>query len=125
MPPALVDLNTLPGIKTDIRHEHGTMLKSQKLDAAKIRQLIAAGKPGRYADGDRLYLQISRTGSVAWVFRYEHGGRERAKGLGPWPRVKLAAARRAARKERGKLAHDKDPLDGRAGLTFASAWAQY
>ena len=39
-------------------------------------------KPGRYADGGGLYLQVGPDGK-AWLFRYMLNGRSRAMGLGP------------------------------------------
>ena len=37
-------------------------------------------RPGRYADGDGLYLQISASRSISWVFRYRTGGHLSRKG---------------------------------------------
>jgi hypothetical protein len=39
----------------------------QKLTALEVRKIT---KPGAYADGGNLYLQISPTGVKSWLFRY-------------------------------------------------------
>ena len=48
----------------------------------KDSQCRAAFEPGRLADGDGLYLSVSRTGSKSWVFLYTREGRRREIGLG-------------------------------------------
>ena len=50
-------------------------------------------KPGRYGDGNGLYLLVGPSGTKSWIFRYKIDGRERAMGLGPYPAVSLASAR--------------------------------
>ena len=49
--------------------------------------------PGRYSDGHGLWLQISQSGTKAWLFRYMINGRARHMGLGPLHTVNLAEAR--------------------------------
>ena len=39
-------------------------------------------KPGKYADGDGLYLQVSGPESRSWIYRYTLRGKERWHGLG-------------------------------------------
>ncbi len=69
-------------------------------------------RPGKYADGGGLYLQIDG-GSRAWHFRYRWLGTERYMGLGPVSLVSLGEARELARSAR-KLLHDRiDPLAAR------------
>ncbi len=53
--------------------------KSNSLTAIKVAKL---NEPGRYADGNGLYLQVSEWRTKAWLFRFERGGRERQMGLG-------------------------------------------
>lgn len=50
------------------------------------------------ADGDGLYLRIRQTRKV-WHYRYKRDGKEIKLGLGRYPVVSLAAARRKAREE--------------------------
>jgi hypothetical protein len=44
-----------------------------RLSALKVRSLT---KPGRYADGNGLYLQVSKAGMKAWLFRFIRDGDE-------------------------------------------------
>ena len=84
-------------------------------------------KPGRYAAGDGLYLQVSQPGTKAWVFRYQRDGKARHMGLGPVGLVSLADAREKARDARRQLLDGLDPLERRkidraeAHLRMASA----
>ena len=55
----------------------------------------ALREPGRYSDGDGLHLFISRTGGKSWVHRVTIDGRRRDIGLGGYPTVSLAQARRS------------------------------
>ena len=62
----------------------------EKLTALKVARL---SKPGRYADGKGLYLQITKALVKSWIFRYERDGKERYMGLGATHTVSLAEAR--------------------------------
>lgn len=53
-------------------------------------------KPGRYADGGGLWLQVARGGSKSWLFTYRWQGKRPQLGLGGYPAVSLAAARAKA-----------------------------
>jgi integrase len=70
-------------------------------------------KRGRYADGGGLFLQVSKWGTKAWIFRYERGGRERHMGLGPVHTLSLADARERARECRRRLLDGHDPIETR------------
>ena len=56
------------------------MRGSNRLTALKVSKLV---KPGRYSDGGGLHLQVSRTSTKAWIFRFMLNGRSREMGLGP------------------------------------------
>lgn len=73
---------------------------SSKLSAVAVSK---AKKPGRYADGNGLYLQVGPTGTKSWLFRYMIKGRAREMGLGPVSLVPLAEARATALEMRRKL----------------------
>lgn len=78
------------------------------LQAVEIERKL---KPGHYADGNNLYLQVAASGSKSWSFRYwvserdpvtgdfarlpngKVKGRLREMGLGPYPMVSLSKAR--------------------------------
>jgi integrase len=83
------------------------MRQGNKLTALKVSKLKA---PGRYGDGHGLWLQISETGTKAWLFRYMRNGRARHMGLGPLHTVNLAEARARARHARQLILDGKDPL---------------
>ncbi|MEP1230729.1 MAG: integrase arm-type DNA-binding domain-containing protein [Litorimonas sp.] len=56
----------------------------------RIRRLKDAG---RFADGNGLYLVVTKTGSKQWVLRATVNGRRKDIGLGGYPSVSLAQAR--------------------------------
>ena len=66
-----------------------------------------------YADGGGLYLQVSRSGSKSWIFRYAMEGREREMGLGPLHTVSLSEARELALEARKLKLRGVDPIDAR------------
>ncbi|RYY26327.1 MAG: site-specific integrase [Sphingomonadales bacterium] len=78
-----------------------------KLTALKIRSLA---EPGRYADGDGLFLDITGKAKGRWVFRIQSNGRRREIGLGSLKNVSLADARDAAFVTRKKIAQGIDPV---------------
>ena len=57
---------------------------------------VRTARPGRHADGDCLYLYVKDTGSRSWVVRAQFDGQRRDFGLGGYPQVSLAEARRRA-----------------------------
>ncbi|MCY3860854.1 MAG: tyrosine-type recombinase/integrase [bacterium] len=78
-----------------------------KLTAAQVK---AVSEPGRYGDGDGLYLTVSPRGSKSWVQRIMIDGRRRDIGLGGFPTVSLAQARLRATDNRQAVAEGHDPL---------------
>ena len=78
-----------------------------KLTAAKTKSIT---KPGRYGDGDGLYLRISPGGSKSWVLRIVVSGDRRDVGLGPYPAISLAQARHKAASYRVAVLDGRDPL---------------
>jgi hypothetical protein len=73
----------------------------------------ALKKPGRYADGNGLYLKISRSGAKRWELRTVVRGKRCDIGLGGLKLVSLAEAREEARKYRQVARNDGDPLADR------------
>jgi integrase len=59
-----------------------------------IKRVAALKKTGRYGDGNGLYLQVSKWKSKAWVYRYQLYGKTHEMGLGPYPLISLAEARK-------------------------------
>jgi hypothetical protein len=65
---------------------------SNRLTALGLRTLPA----GKHLDGSGLYLIKSSVDSGRWMLRYRQFGRRRDMGLGGWPAVGHADARRGA-----------------------------
>ena len=86
-----------------------------------------ATKPGRYADGAGLYLQVSQSGTRAWLFRFMRNGAARHMGLGPVRDVSLAEARTMVGDCRKLLRSGVDPIEqrqvARLKATFDAAHA--
>ena len=83
----------------------------EKLTAIKVARI---SKPGKYADGKGLYLQVTKTLVKSWLFRYELHKVEHAMGLGPVHTVGLAEARELARHARLLLIEGIDPIQHKA-----------
>ena len=84
----------------------------------------AITEPGRYRDDLGLYLNVAKGGSKSWILRIVVGGRRRDVGLGSFPRVSVADARKAAAAYRGAVSAGVDPAAERrapAIPTFAEA----
>ena len=70
----------------------------------------ALSKPGMYHVDVTLYLNIARGGSKSWIQRITIEGKRRDIGLGPFPVIGLAEARRRAFENRVAVASGRDPL---------------
>ena len=64
-----------------------------KLSDARVKSLR---KPGRFGDGDSLYLTVRAGGSKSWILRAIVDGRRTDIGLGGYPATGLAQARAKA-----------------------------
>jgi integrase len=78
--------------------------------ALTVVGIRALNKPGRYADGNGLYLKISRSGAKRWELRTVVRGKRCDIGLGGLKVVTLAEAREEARKYRAIARNEGDPL---------------
>ena len=76
------------------------------LTAAKLKGLT---QPGRYRAGAGLYLVVAKGGSRSWVQRITIDGRRVDRGLGGYPAVSLAQARRKAADNKASVAEGRDP----------------
>lgn len=87
----------------------------------------AESAPGRYGDGDGLFLLIGRSGAKSWIVRVQKDGRRRDIGLGGFSKVPLKLARERAIKVRSQIEAGIDPVAERrksAGVpTFREAAA--
>lgn len=90
-----------------------------RLSARKLPSLTA---PGRYPDGNCLYLQVAkprrrgeRNGGRSWIVRYHapDTGKVREMGLGPLLNVSLEAAREKTAAAHSLIKSGVDPLEDR------------
>jgi integrase len=85
------------------------MLMARTANRLTAIQISRIKSKGRYADGGGLYLRVSPTLNKSWVFRWVRSGSENEMGLGPYPDVSLADARRGAYEGRQHLAAGRSP----------------
>ena len=72
---------------------------------------------GSHNDGGSLYLVVRRQNSGAWVFKFRDGRALRSKGLGAYPAVSLAEARK--KRDAARTSHADEPEKPKsAGLPF-------
>ncbi len=65
---------------------------------------------GKLFDGAGLYLLKRNTASGRWIYRFKHQTKSREMGLGPYPTVSLAAARKERDKWEAVLRAGEDPI---------------
>ena len=105
-------------------------MKINQLSAIKIRSLA---KPGYYLDGQGLYLQVSKTGTKSWIFRYARDGKSYEMGLGSMQTVGLSDARSKAHDCRVQRLKGINPIEDRSAqrslekqsVTFSYCAKQY
>jgi integrase len=73
------------------------------------KAVAALKKPGRYADRDGLYLQITKAGVRSWTYRYQLNGKRREMGLGTLRDLTLKQARVLASEARNLHKKGIDP----------------
>jgi hypothetical protein len=83
---------------------------SERLSALKVGRL---SDPGLYADGGNLYFRVAPGGARGWIFRFAMHGRTRDMGLGAYPQISPAAARKLAGKFREMIKEGVDPIERR------------
>ena len=69
--------------------------------------------PGKYCDGAGLWLVVREDGGAQWVLRVTAHGRRREMGLGGYPALGLAEARRQAERWRDVAKAGRDPVKER------------
>lgn len=90
----------------------------EKLSALAVNK---ATKPGYYGDGAGLYLQISKSSTKSWIFRFTLAGKQREMGLGALHTIGLADARAKAKECRAVLLTGQDPLEARNAAKLTNA----
>ena len=81
------------------------MTKTRKLTAKTVEHAPA----GKHADGGGLTLVVKASGHRSWVVRLTIDGKQRDIGIGGWPTVSLAEARRKLAELRADVAGGDDP----------------
>ncbi len=92
-----------------------------KLTALGAKRLV---EPGRYGDGEGLWLQVRDAEHRSWTFRWKRDGKLREMGLGAFPDVSLAEARDAAAACRRQLRDGVDPIEQRRSVRAAAKAAE-
>ncbi len=77
------------------------------------RAVAAAMKPGMYADGGGLFLDVDDKGRRRWTQRFRSGGRRGDMGLGSPDQVSLAEVRDERDKWRAVVREGRDPIEAR------------
>lgn len=88
-----------------------------------VRAVETIKEPGLHSDGRGLYLAVSPTGAKSWRFIYRRVGKRTEVGLGKFPDVSLAAARKRVDDAREALAAGNDPLALRRAAKASEAGA--
>lgn len=106
------------------------MAKKSGLGVLQIEKLIREGKKGAYSVGGSLYLSISKTKTVSWLFRYNINGKARWKGMGAYSAVNnLSKMRKKAETYKAMLSDGIDPIeaerDHKAATVGKNAEAQH
>ncbi len=97
-------------------------IRQRKQNLLTDKAITAKKPPGRYSDGNGLYLVVRPGGSKQWMFLYRREGKLREMGLGsPLKGVTLAKARALRDEARAVLAGGADPLEARRRSEQASA----
>ena len=96
--------------------------RNRKQNLLTTRAIDAAKEPGKYADGNGLYLFVRAGGSRQWFFVYRRDGKLKEMGLGsPAKGVTLAMARGLRNDARAVMARGDDPLEARRAAEKAGA----
>ncbi|MEA5162056.1 tyrosine-type recombinase/integrase [Cereibacter johrii] len=96
--------------------ERGGMARGKNaLTAVSIRQ----SGVGRLIDGGGLMVDKTGEATGKWIWRYSFAGKRRDMGLGPWPDVSLADARRARDRWAAVLLSGLDPISERDRIRAA------
>ena len=111
------DRSSAPAGKPQGRHP------DKRLTAVRVRGVT---EPGRYADGNGLYLEVEASGAKRWTLRTVIVGKRCDIGLGSTSLVSLAEAREEAARLRRIARKGGDPLadrrrERRTVLTFRAA----
>src|SRR5262245_14761333 len=133
---SLLPIAVRPNPRYDCGYIRGRIMARTvgKLSALKVGRRL---KPGMYADGAGLYLQVTGAGAKSWIFRFSLHRKAREMGLGSLSAVSLSDARTKAAEcrrlrdegvdpiEARKARHVQAVLDAAKTLTFKEAAERY
>ena len=88
----------------------GRNVGSNSLKRLSALAVGSAKTPGRYGDGDGLFLAIGKRGGKSWIVRVQKNGRRRDIGLGSASKVPLKLARERAALVRSQVEAGIDPV---------------
>ncbi|MBP2169095.1 hypothetical protein J2125_002287 [Erwinia toletana] len=80
------------------------------LTVKTVQSILRSNKPGRYADGQGLYLMLPERGEAYWMLRYTLHDKRRALTLGRQSDLALAETRSKADDIRRKIRQGDDPI---------------
>lgn len=108
--------------------KHGRKCGRSRIGKLSSKFVSSINEPGRYGDGDGLYLRVDPRGGKSWVCRIQKNGRRRDIGLGSAKKVPLKLARQRAAQTIEQVEAGIDPVAERrraAGIpTFEQAARQ-
>jgi integrase len=93
----------------------GRDMGTRQLNRLTARAVTTQQSPGLYCDGGGLYLQVSPSGSKAWIFRYRSPFTQKLRdmGFGALHSIGLAEAREKAATQRNAILNGLDPIESR------------
>ena len=74
------------------------------------KEIKAISEPGRYSDGNGLYLNVAPNGTKSWIQRVRVDGKRTDKGLGSLSKVTLATARKTALTNLAQIKSGQNPF---------------
>jgi hypothetical protein len=86
---------------------------AHKLKRLSARFVDTVGNPGRYADGDGLYLIVSPKGAKRWQVLFRWRGKLKEMGLGSKSGLSLFDARQRGVEARSILRSGRNPIEVR------------
>ena len=113
-----------PKVRSERYAESDSNMANVKRNQLSPLQVKNLSKPGSYTDGGGLMLKVHRSGGRQWLLRLTINGIRRNMGLGGYPDVSLAEARRRAQKMRTAIQEGRDPIAERKALAAFSTVAR-
>jgi integrase len=84
-------------------------IRERKMGNLTAKQVRDETKQGRFGDGGGLYLYVAPTGTKSWVQRIVVDGKRVDRGLGGYPTIPLAKARKLAITNKAAVSAGRNP----------------